>query len=207
MPGKAVASFFTPASQKEPEKLTWKIVNKTLVVGRYQNETELSKTTNNAITQPRKIAAFDLDDTIISPTTGNKWTRSASGWKWWHNSIPTKLKELHAEGFLIILLSNQSTISLKDNPKLLQKDSISLINFKNQLLAILRQFDLPISVYAATGQDVYRKPRTGMWREMLNDYGLDDGGRVKLDGSFYVGDAAGREKTPKRPKDHACSDR
>lgn len=202
--GKAVASFFKPASQKEPERLTWRIVNKSLVIGKYAAELDESTISHAA---PQKIAAFDLDDTLIKPNIRKTWTRSASGWTWWNSAIPTKLKELHRQGFIIVLFSNQSTISLKDNPKLLQKDSVSLINFKNQLGAVLQRLDLPISVYAATGQDIYRKPRTGMWKEMLEDHGLDGFGLIDLDGSFYVGDAAGRDKTLTRAKDHACSDR
>lgn len=153
------------------------------------------------------IAAFDLDDTLIAPSIGSKWSRSASGWRWWHSTIPARLKELHAKGSRIVLLSNQSTISLKDNPKVIQKDSVSLVNFKSQLAAILQRLDLPISVYAATGQDVYRKPRAGMWREMLEDLDLNGPGMVDMSASLYVGDAAGREKTPTRRKDHSCSDR
>ena len=106
-----------------------------------------------------------------------------------------------------MLLSNQGAISLKDNPKSLQKDSISLLNFKSQLAAVLRQLDLPISVYAATAQDMYRKPRTGMWKEMLEEHDLSGPGMVDLEKCFFVGDAAGREKTVQRAKDHACSDR
>lgn len=181
-------------------------MNKSLIIGKYAKELGQPRTTAGS-SMPQAVAAFDLDDTLIAPSTGNKWSRSASGWRWWHNTIPTKLKELHAQGFRIIILSNQSTISLKDNPKVIQKDSVSLINFKSQLTAILQQLDLPISVYAATGQDVYRKPRAGMWKEMLEDLEVDGPGMVDMDASFYVGDAAGREKSPKRPKDHACSDR
>lgn len=181
-------------------------MNKSLIIGKYAGDLDDPKTTITPAT-PQRIAAFDLDDTLIAPSIGQKWSRSASGWRWWHNTIPTKLKGLHAEGFKIMILSNQSTINLKDNPKLLQKDSVSLFNFKNQLAAILQQLDLPISVYAATGLDLYRKPRTGMWEEMLKDHNLDRPELVDLNGSFYVGDAAGREKTSNRPKDHACSDR
>jgi bifunctional polynucleotide phosphatase/kinase len=184
----------------------WRIVNKSLIVGKYAEELERSPPMISP-SAPQKIAAFDLDDTLISPSLGNKWGRSASGWKWWHSTVPTKLKELHTEGFRIIILSNQSTISLKDNPKLIQKDSVSLVNFKSQLAAMLQQLDLPISVYAATGQDIYRKPRVGMWKAMLEDQDLDGSGMVDLTASFFVGDAAGREKTSQRPKDHACSDR
>lgn len=121
--------------------------------------------------------------------------------------MPAKLKKLHNDGHLVIIISNQGNISLKDNAKSLQKDTTSLVNFKAQLTAILRQLDFPISVYAATAQDRYRKPRIGMWQELLEDHDLEAEGAVDLEGSFYVGDAAGRAKTDKRRKDHACSDR
>lgn len=149
---------------------------------------------------PRKIAAFDLDDTIIKPT-GAKWARSATSWKWWDPSVPGKLRELHRDGILIIIVSNQAVISLKE------KDTTSLRNFKLCLGSLLPQLDIPISVYAATGQDKYRKPRTGMWHEMLEDHDLDAPGAVDLEGSIFVGDASGRAKSETRPKDHSSSDR
>ena len=66
----------------------------------------------------------------------------------------------------------------------------------------MRQLDIPLSIYAATQYDEYRKPWTGMWREFVDDYDLDvDDTRVDLEGSFFVGDAAGR------PGDHSCVDR
>ena len=181
-------------------------MNKSLIVGKYAKEVDGTEPKFSA-PGPRRIAAFDLDDTLIAPSIGNKWSRSASGWRWWNNIVPAKLRELHADGFQIILLSNQNAISLKDNPKLLQKDSVSLLNFKSQLAAMFRQLDLPASIYAATAQDIYRKPRTGMWKAMVEDHDLGGSGMMDLERSFFVGDAAGREKTAKRPKDHACSDR
>jgi len=154
-----------------------------------------------------KIAAFDLDDTIIVPSGGGKWARSATSWKWWDQSVPTKLKSLHDAGYLVVILSNQGNISLKDNTKALQKDSVSLGNLKSQIGSIFRQIDFPISIYAATSQDKYRKPRVGMWEEMLEDYNLRDENAVDTAHSFYIGDAAGREKKDKKRKDHATSDR
>ncbi|KAL2430562.1 Bifunctional polynucleotide phosphatase/kinase [Exophiala dermatitidis] len=200
---KAVASFFKPASQKEPEKLVWRTVEKSLIVGRY----DASRVPPQTRTLPVKIAAFDLDDTLIVPNTGNRWHRTATSWKWWDPSIPGRLRSLYEEGYLVIILSNQGNISLKDNLKTLQKDTASLANLKNQVGAVLRQLDLPVSIYAATGQDHYRKPRPGMWEEMLEDYDLKAEGAVDYDKSFYVGDAAGRAKTDKRRKDHSTSDR
>lgn len=203
MSGKAVATFFKPASQKPPENLIWRVVENSLVVGRYNP---------NAKAQPEpklpvKVAAFDLDDTIIVANTGSKWARSPTSWKWWDQSIPGRLKQLHEQGYLIVFLSNQGNISLKDNPKSLQKDTPSLVNLKNQITSIFRQLDIPLSFYGATAQDRFRKPRTGMWDEMLDDFDLQAEDAVDIDGSFYIGDAAGRAKTDQRNKDHATSDR
>ena len=157
--------------------------------------------------KPRRIAAFDLDDTIITGTTGNKWNKSATSWKWWNAATPGKLRKLHDDGYLLVVISNQGNISLKEGTKVVQKDAASLANLKSQVAAVFRQLDIPFSIYAATMQDNYRKPRTGMWQAMLEDYDLDGEEKVDLKESFYVGDAAGRAKTDSRRKDHACSDR
>jgi bifunctional polynucleotide phosphatase/kinase len=65
--------------------------------------------------------------------------------------------------------------------------------------AVMAELDFPFSVYAATTDPEYRKPRMGMWREFLDDYDLDVAG-VDLAASFFVGDAAGR------PGDHSAAD-
>ena len=202
MVGKAVASFFKPASKKEPEQITWRTVDQSLIIGKYS----IPKQSLLTASQPRKIAAFDFDDTLISPTAG-KWNRNATSWRWWDSCVPGRLRELYGQGYIVAILSNQSNISLKDDPKKLQKDTLSLQNFKNQATSVMRQLDFPISLYAATAQDIYRKPRTGMWREMLEDYDIESPGAIDLASSFFVGDAAGRDKTDSRHKDHACSDR
>ena len=182
--------------------MIWRTVD-TLIIGRYDASTPAPQQR----TLPVKIAAFDLDDTIITPNSGSTWNRSATSWKWWDSSVPGRLKCLHEQGYLVVILSNQSTISLKDNKKSLKKDMASLTNFKGQLSSVLKQLGLPISVYAATGQDKYRKPRVGMWEAVLEDYDLQADRAVDMVNSFYIGDAAGREKTDKRRKDHATSDR
>ncbi|EHA19207.1 hypothetical protein ASPNIDRAFT_122702 [Aspergillus niger ATCC 1015] len=91
-------------------------------------------------------------------------------------------------------------ISLKKDLKKGQSDSKSLVNFKERVSAVMKQLDIPLSVYAATEDDEYRKPRTGLWKEMLDDYDFDVSG-VNLSESVFVGDAAGR------PNDHSMVDR
>ncbi|RMD39303.1 hypothetical protein DV735_g5822, partial [Chaetothyriales sp. CBS 134920] len=206
---KAVANFFKPASQKEPEKLSWRVVGDSLIIGRYGPLGPPAQGPGGGgATRPVKIAAFDLDDTIVSPAGGSKWARGAESWKWWHPSVPARLRSLHDQGYLVTIFSNQGNISLRaDAKKGQQKDTASFSNLKTQLAAILSQLDLPISFYGATAQDRYRKPRTGMWDELLEDYDLQSDGAIDLSQSFYVGDAAGREQPDKRSKDHATSDR
>lgn len=95
---------------------------------------------------------------------------------------------------------------MKTDPKTLKSDKKRLEEFKTKVSAVFSQLDIPISVYAATLRDKYRKPRTDMWAELLDDYRLDTS-YVDLENSFFVGDAGGRAATSGGVKDHSCSDR
>lgn len=99
-----------------------------------------------------------------------------------------------------MVISNQKQISIQKSLKKGAGESKSLSNFKERVAAVLNNLDVPMSVYAATENDEFRKPRMGMWREFLDDYDLDVSG-VDLGSSFFVGDAAGR------PGDHSLVDR
>jgi bifunctional polynucleotide phosphatase/kinase len=46
-----------------------------------------------------KVAAFDLDGTIIA---GIFWSKAAEGeWRWWNLTVPSRLKALHDDGYVI----------------------------------------------------------------------------------------------------------
>ena len=109
--------------------------------------------------------------------------------------------------YQIVIFTNQGGISLGADRKTIKGDLKRLKNFKEKISIILRHLDLPISVYAATNKDKYRKPRTGMWEHMLEDRGLENTTSVDLGGSYFVGDAAGRGETGRYAADHSCSDR
>lgn len=191
----SVSSFFTPTSQKKPEQITWRTVNNSLVIGKYAKKSDHQQTT-----QTPKVAAFDLDSTLVSTASGNTFPRNSSDWKWWHDTVPSRLKQLSADGYHVIVVSNQKKISLQKEMKGGRTDSKSLTNFKERAAAVMKQLDIPLSVYAATLDDGYRKPRIGMWKEFLDDYDFDVTG-VDLSNSIFVGDAAGR------PNDHSQVDR
>ena len=115
-------------------------------------------------------------------------------------SIEKHRFKLIQSSYQVVVFSNQKKISVQKDIKAGRSDSKSLTNFKEKIEVIMTQLDFPFSVYAATTDPEYRKPRLGMWREFLDDYDLDVAG-VDLPGSFFVGDAAGR------PGDHSAVDR
>ena len=107
------------------------------------------------------------------------------------------------------MLSNQAGLTLANDPKAPKSDQKRLSDFKVKANAVLNQLDLPISLYAATGKDFYRKPRGGMWKELCDDYDLQDAESIDLSNSIFVGDAGGRTGSTKGGvgKDFSCSDR
>ena len=112
--------------------------------------------------------------------------------------------------YLVTILSNQGGITLKPDlkSKSPKADQKRLSDFKAKATAVLSQLDLPITIYAATDRDQYRKPRTGMWDKLIEDHSLESQG-IDLDHSFFVGDAGGRSGSVSGgvAKDFSCSDR
>ncbi|KAH8677657.1 polynucleotide kinase 3 phosphatase-domain-containing protein [Xylariales sp. PMI_506] len=217
----AVNNFFTPASQKPKERATWSErapnhdTPATLLVSRYEPD----NMDDSDRRKRRKVAAFDLDSTLITTVSGKRFGDDPGDWKWWHASVPARLKQLYKEeDFRIVILSNQGGLTLHPDPKSkapknLGKDKV--IKFKQKCSAVLTQLDLPVTLYAATGKDIFRKPRTGMWEQVCKDYDLA-GDDIDLENSIFVGDAGGRTAQLKGggstgatavAKDFSCSDR
>lgn len=104
------------------------------------------------------------------------------------------------------MLISQAGVKLSENTK-------RYAQFKSKTEAIFRALDIPLLLYAATGHDIFRKPRPGMFTEMCHDLDLDNKDvpvALNIDESFFVGDAAGRSAasgSSKRSVDHSSSDR
>ncbi|GAA5975452.1 hypothetical protein JCM10908_005167 [Rhodotorula pacifica] len=126
-----------------------------------------------------KVAAFDIDGTLIVPRDGRKFPKNETDWQWLNNKVVPKLRELHQAGFAIVLISNQAG------------NSSAQTKFKNKMPLICRVLDIPVRVFAAWGYDEYRKSSTGMWDAFVRDF--NGGVPVDYEQSFYVGDAAGRQ--------------
>jgi len=121
------------------------------------------------------------------------------------------LNALHSEGYTIVIVSNQNGISLrppKNGPKVMKETRYN--QFKQKITAVFNALNLPITVYAATEKDRFRKPSIGMWEQFLTDQNLkyED---IDIEHSLFVGDAGGRLAGNFNGKlvkaDFSCSDR
>lgn len=164
-----------------------------------------------------KIAAFDLDGTLIDTKSGQKFARGADDWKLWKSSdqkeslVVDKLRQLIKQDYKIVIFTNQGAVSLS------QPNSKSYVNFTNRVGQFVKHVaneinDFEPIVYASTKKppassklptkdhEAMRKPQIGMWNQLLNSFGAQDV-EIDMDQSFYVGDAAGR------PNDFLDSDK
>ncbi|BFZ56126.1 DNA kinase/phosphatase Pnk1 [Savitreella phatthalungensis] len=194
-------NFFVKSSGKPKPVLKLNLIERNLLRGEYRTDKLLEKTGSQ---KDVKVAAFDLDGTLITTKSGAVFSRDAADWEFWDRSVPRKLEELYAEGYVLVIFSNQAGAAREKQPG--RHDTL-----RQKLVAICANLDLPLLLYAATGHDNFRKPRTGMWQALtdwLQQHQI--GSKIDLAGSFYVGDAAGRLAGPisgSSRKDFSASDR
>jgi len=146
----------------------------------------------------KKIAGFDMDGTIIEPESGRAFPTGRSDWRWWHDSVPDKLKELHEDGFKIVIFTNQGGI---------EKGKQKKGDITGKILDLAEQLGFPLQALIAGAENLYRKPNSEMWDYFVAN--LNKGVEPDSDVSFYCGDAGGRAKDWKKgaKKDFSCSDR
>lgn len=145
-----------------------------------------------------KVAAFDMDHTIITTKSGKVFPVDIHDWQILYPDIPGKLKKLHEDGYKTILFTNQKGIS---------RGKTSAPEFKKKVQRIIQKLGVPMQAVVSTGSGRYRKPNTGMWDYFVQK--CNQGLPVELSLSFFVGDAAGRPVNwaPKKKKDFSCADR
>lgn len=154
--------------------------------------------TSRGVEGSTKIAAYDMDNTLIKTVSGNVFPKNIDDWQLNYASIPKKLKSLHENGFKIVVFTNQRGI---------ETGKETLDNIKQKIVMIQQRLDVPCQFFIATGSTIYRKPRIGMWEALANSF--NDGVTIDKNQAFFVGDAAGRpeNKILKRKKDHSSADR
>lgn len=226
-PSKAT-SFFTPASKKSPlQKVHWLQPlgsEGSCWLGTYGdpfklpleqiNASQSSSSSSQSLKTYQKIAAFDLDGTLIQTHSGSQaWAfKDKFDWKIWGGSsdeqtVLAKVKAEAQQGTLIVLVTNQKNLDTKKSKS--KEFTTKAEEWKARLNLILQRLDVACIVVVALRDDQYRKPRAGwtselrrMWEKAGSgaeaiglEMELDEEKRKGLkeeERSFFVGDAAGR---------------
>lgn len=158
-----------------------------------------------------KIAAFDMDSTLIEPRSGIKFGRGPNDWRWWNDQVTKVLKKYAEEKYTLVIFTNQGTVVVTEEIRNKSKSFSNLCSKINQMMSSLRStVDTKMLVYAATARPApkraakvsspedhakTRKPGTGMWEELQQYIKKSLGDEYEIDKaqSFFVGDAGGRE--------------
>ena len=138
----------------------------------------------------KKVAGFDLDFTIVKPKSGRKFPKDENDWKWLYHNTKEKLLQL-SEDYQVVIFSNQMGLS---------KGKQSKEELLTKFYSIYKDINIPLIFLISDKDDNYRKPNTGLWEVLLKE-------GISKEGSFYVGDAAGRLEDEKNKKDFSDSDR
>jgi bifunctional polynucleotide phosphatase/kinase len=122
-----------------------------------------------------KIAAFDLDHTLLKPIGKNTFPQNKDDAQLVYPEITQKFNQLFLDGYKIVIFTNQKGIGKHTQIEdIYYKVDTFLPNGKN------------IDVYISYKSDKYRKPMPGMFDKFMENNG-------SITDIFYVGDAAGRK--------------
>ena len=140
-------------------------INKNYMIGK----------TSNIDIKNKKVAAFDMDDTLIKTKSGKDFGIDDDDWEIYDDSITNSLTGLVDDDYNLVIISNQMGIS---------KGRVTIDTLKSKIEKIINYFNLNFTVICAFNDDNFRKPRMGLWEFVAGD---------KMN-SFYCGDAGGLAK-------------
>lgn len=78
-----------------------------------------------------------MDKTLIKTKSGLEFPKDANDWQLWHHEVPNKIKKLHADGFKIIIFTNQASLGT---------GKIKVSDFKLKIERIVQKIGTPIQV-------------------------------------------------------------
>lgn len=162
------------------------------------NKKQLIVYTSDGCKASNKIAAYDMDGTLITTKSGRVFPTSANDWKIAFGSVKSTLRTKIAENYKLVIFTNQAGFT---------NGKTTFDDFHKKIENIVKEIGVPMQVFIATGDTMFRKPLTNMWRALIDH--LNDDVPIDRSKSFFVGDAAGRpeNKALKKKKDHSDADR
>ncbi len=116
-----------------------------------------------------KMAAFDYDWTMVNPKDGKTFPTSIDDWQWMYPNVPEKIKKYYEDGFMIVIITNQSK------------------SWKHEQIQIVaKSLDIPVFIVIATEKSEY-KPNPILFNTPFGENTINE------EESFFVGDALGRK--------------
>ncbi|NBP66995.1 MAG: HAD-IIIA family hydrolase [Bacteroidetes bacterium] len=115
-----------------------------------------------------KVAAFDLDWTLIKPKSGGTFPKNDEDWIWLRPNVLDILKEYYDKGYCIIIITNQSKESKMP-----------------QMQLVFEAFTIPVMMIVLRNKEDY-KPSLKYVKEVIPIE------KIKTKTSFFCGDALGR---------------
>lgn len=119
--------------------------------------------TAKGVKSSNKIAAFDMDGTLIKTKSGKVYPVDTNDWQIAFTQVAHKLADKLKENYKLVILSNQSPIG---------NGRVKIEDFKKKIEAIVEKLNVPMQVYFATGKGFYRKPAPGMWKLLTEKVNL-----------------------------------
>lgn len=151
-------------------KITWKKTNDYLY----------GTTDNFKFT--KKLALFDLDDTLVVPTSKHKFSINENDWKWAYDSVSKKLRQLIDNDYSIIIVSNQAGI---------EKGHTNSDIWMSKVDNICNNLGIEMRFFCSTGHNKFRKPFPTFFHELIPRKVISN---LDFDFTFFCGDCAGRKK-------------
>eukprot|EP01124_Arcella_intermedia_P034934 TRINITY_DN876_c0_g1_i2.p1 TRINITY_DN876_c0_g1~~TRINITY_DN876_c0_g1_i2.p1 ORF type:complete len:269 (-),score=47.42 TRINITY_DN876_c0_g1_i2:18-824(-) len=155
-----------------------------------------------------KIACFGWNKCLV---TTSLYQRTVEAWKLRYINVPDKLKELHENGYKLVIFCNDSYIG---QAKTEDTRSRAISHQTARMGNFLELVGLPFQIFVATTRtsrkgappivDPFRKPAPGMWHFLLEQ--CNGGIAPDMATCFYVGGAAGRTKEAAKRADHSDYD-
>ena len=132
-------------------------------------------------------------------------SKDARDWKFNHPSVPKRICELfeNVSDAIFVIFSNQLNLNSKISERAVFETKIDSVISKIGIAS-----KCPVICLFATKRDEFRKPCTGMWRILENNFLAKSNCKILTEESFYVGDAAGRQASwkPGRSADWSSVD-